>query len=258
MVVYSHSKIRSFEQCPLKFKFKYIDNAPPDFEQTIEGFLGDKIHQTLKWLYDKKIEERNIQLDDLIFYFAENWKRDFKEKIKISNGELNVDYYLKQGIQFLINYFNSNYPFKDNTIATEKKIIIPLDESKDYHVIGYIDRLVHNKEENTFEIHDYKTGNSIRTQEELDKDKQLAIYCLGIKHIFKDVKEINLIWHFLAFNKKMFSKRTDEELENLKLEILDLIKKIESAKEFLPNPSPLCKWCEFQSRCPAINPTQKL
>ena len=37
-----------------------------------------------------------------------------------------------------------------------------------------------------------------------------------ILHSFKDAKEIHLIWHFLAFNEQRISKRTEEQLEQLK------------------------------------------
>ena len=43
MVIYSHSRLSTFEQCKLKFKFRYIDKLTPEIENTIEGFLGGGI-----------------------------------------------------------------------------------------------------------------------------------------------------------------------------------------------------------------------
>jgi len=248
-MIYSHSRINTFEQCPLKFKFRYIDNLIPDTKQFIEGFLGNKIHETLEWLYN--LENKKISLDDLIHYFIRIWKKSFSPEIKIIKNE-NEDFYLNQGIKFLINYFDSNYPFEDNTIATEKKVLINLDDKGEYKLQGYIDRLVYHPDLKKIEIHDYKTG-SIKTQEELDKDKQLSIYSLGVKNLFDELREINLVWHFLAFNKKMISKRNDKQLEDIKKEILTIIKKIESTKEFNANPGILCSWCEFKSYCPLFS-----
>ena len=37
MAVYSHSKLSAFEQCPLKFKYRYIEKKTPDIEKTIEA-----------------------------------------------------------------------------------------------------------------------------------------------------------------------------------------------------------------------------
>ncbi len=250
MVCYSHSRLSTFEQCALKFKFKYIDELIPDIEQTIEGFLGNKVHDTLEWIYNQVANNNLPQLDNAIYHFVFNWKNDFNQDIKIVKQEFDAEYYFNLGTKFIIDYFTTNYPFKDNTIATEKKVIVNLGSDETYELQGYIDRLVHNKNTNIFEIHDYKTSGFLKSQKELDNDRQLALYSLAIKNDFPEAKEIHLVWHFLAFNKKMISKRTEEQLENLKQEIIQLIQKIESTTEFKPNPSRLCKWCEFKTNCP--------
>lgn len=248
MVIYSHSRISTFEQCPLRFKFQYIDRLEPEIKETIEGFLGKKVHETLEWVYREAMQGRVHELDDIIRFYLELWNKDFSEEVK-ANGEQNDPaFYFHKGIRFLVDYFVNNYPFTDNTIALEKKLVFSLDENNQYQLQGYIDRLVHNKETNTFEIHDYKTG-SIKSQEELDKDRQLALYSLGIKQEFGKQANVDLIWHFLDFNKKMLSKRTDEQLELLRQELIETIKKIESAKEFPACPGPLCRWCGFRKYC---------
>ena len=139
------------------------------------------------------------------------------------------------------------HPFLDNTIAIEHQVTIDLNNDGKYMLQGYIDRLVHNNESNIFEIHDYKTG-SIKTQEELNKDRQLALYSIGIRKEF-NASDVHLIWHFLDFNQKMISKRTEEQLESLKQDIINLINKIESTTIYPASPSPLCKWCEFGKYC---------
>jgi len=252
MVTYSHSKLSTFEQCPLKFKFRYIDRLKPDIEQTIEGFLGTKVHETLEWIYTEILKNRTqeITLDEIIKHYALSWNKDYLDTIKIVKKDCTPEDYFNKGIKFLIDYFVSNKPFKDNTIEIEKKIFVNLDS--EINLIGYIDRLVHHKDTNIFEIHDYKTSGTLKSQEELDKDRQLALYSIAIMETF-NASDVHLIWHFLDFNKKIISKRTPEQLEELKREIIQLIKKIESTNEFLPNPSCLCNWCEFQSYCPLTN-----
>ena len=51
----------------------------------------------------------------------------------------------------------------------------------------------------------------------------------------------------------MISKRTTEQLEDLKRNIIELINKIESTKEFKANPGKICDWCEFRKYCPIWN-----
>ncbi len=247
-IIYSHSRLSAFEQCPLKFRFRYIDCLEPDFKDTIESFLGGKIHETLEWVYNHQ-EKNSLELDSVIQHFVENWRKEFKPQIKIVKPNLTSEFYFNKGIKFLIDYFLKHKPFKDDTIATEKKVFVDLDEQKNYQIIGYIDRLVHNKETNIFEIHDYKTSSSIKSQKELDSDRQLALYSIAIRNEFKESNDVHLIWHFLDFNQTLISKRTTEELEQLKQEIIKLINKIENETDFFPNPGCLCNWCEFQSKC---------
>jgi len=249
MVIYSYSRLSTFEKCPLKFKFHYIDRLEPEIKETIESFLGHAVHQTLQWIYEEVAKGKTLKLDDVINNYVYNWNTEFRKEIRIVKEELDSEHYFNQGIKFLIDYFIKYSPFLDNTIATEKEVLIYLDPNGKYKLKGYIDRLVHNKETNIFEIHDYKTGGFLKTQEELDNDKQLALYSIAIKQLFENVQDVHLIWHFLAFNQKITSKRTDEQLEALKQELMQLIDKIESTKDFPANPSMLCKWCEFRKYC---------
>jgi putative RecB family exonuclease len=249
MTIYSHSRISTFEQCPLKFKFRYIDNLVPEIKQTIEGFLGNKVHETLEFIYTQILNNKTVQLDDAIEFYIQAWNKDFSNEIKITKENYDSEHYFNKGIRFLIDYFLANHPFQDNTIAIEKEVFIDLDNEGKYKIRGFIDRIAFNKETNTYEIHDYKTGEFAKSQEDLDKDRQLALYSLGIKNSLENVNNILLVWHFLDINKKMTSKRTDEQLEKLKQELIELIKKIESTTDFQANPGTLCNWCEFRKYC---------
>jgi len=101
-----------------------------------------------------------------------------------------------------------------------------------------------------YEVHDYKTGSSLSSQEELDNDRQLAMYSQWVRQNFKDFNKVRLVWHFLAFDKEMDSYRTKEELENLRKEILSQIAEIESTGDFPANVTRLCDWCLYKSICP--------
>ncbi len=252
MAIYSHSKLSTFEQCQLKYKFKYIDELEPEIKQTIEGFLGNKVHEVLEYIHQSIANKFIPSLDQIIQLYITNWNKGINDNIKIIRQDLNAEYYFNRGIRLLVDYYTENYPFKENTIATEKLIMFNLDREGKYKFRGYIDRIVFNELTNSYEIHDYKTSESPKSQYELDKDRQLAIYSIALREQF-NTNNISLIWHFLSFNKKMYSSRTIEQLEDLKQEIILLINKIESTTEFKPNPGKLCDWCEFRKYCPVWN-----
>jgi RecB family exonuclease len=251
---YSHSKLSTFEQCALRYKLKYIDKIRPEIEKTIEAHLGTCVHDTLEWIYNtvKQNPPKIPTIDEVITYYSVKWQDEFSDEIIIVKKQLNQKDYFQKGVEFLLYYYQEHSPFKDGTIECEKKIIINLDETT--KIQGFIDRLVHNIEEGSYEIHDYKTANTLPTQEKMDQDRQLALYSIAIKEIYGEDKEVKLIWHYLAHKQKIVSERTNEQLNQLKEETKQLIKKIESATEFPHNKTILCDWCEYKEICPAWNP----
>jgi len=247
--IYSHSRLSTFEQCPLKFKYRYIDYIKPEIEMSIESYLGKIVHSTLEWLYNQIKKNKIPNIDETITYYATKWEENYKPEIIIINKELTLKDYFNKGVEYVLNYYTKHSPFDDNTLEIEKRIIISLDENEEYKIQGFIDRLTYNLKTKEYEIHDYKTANNLPQQDKIDNDRQLALYAIAIKEIFGKEKEICLIWHYLAHNKKIISKRTNNQLEQLKKETLELIKKIESTTEFPPNKSILCNWCEYKSIC---------
>ncbi len=249
MAIYSHSKLSTFEQCHLRYKYRYIDKIKV-IETTIEAFLGKTVHSTLEWLYLQVKENKIPTIEEIINYYSNNWTENYKDSIKIVKQNFTTKNYFDKGVQFLIDYYFKHKPFEDNTLEVEKKIVLDLDEKGEYKIQGYIDRLVHNLEKDELEVHDYKTANNLPTQKKIDNDRQLALYSIAIKELFGKDKNVLLIWHYLAHNQKIISQRTNEQLQKLKEEIIELINEIESTKEFPSNKSILCNWCEYKSICP--------
>ena len=253
--MYSNSRLSTFEQCPLRYNFRDIDKIIPEVEKSIEAHLGTCVHDTLEWLYKEVKTGRVPTIDDLIIHYSEVWQKEFKEEFKIVKKELTAKDYFNKGVEFILNYYTANQPFQDGTIELEKKVFITLkDQDGTAHkIIGFIDRLAKNPKTGAMEVHDYKTANSLPSQDKMDKDRQLALYSIAIKDIVGKDTEINLIWHYLAHKTKIISKRTNEQLEKLKKETIELIKKVEAATEFPANEGVLCHWCEYQSMCPKFN-----
>jgi len=249
---YSHSKISAFEQCPLKFKYRYLDKIYPEFN-TIEAHLGSVVHRALQWLYTEVQNNKIPTIDEVINYYTKKWTENYSEGIVIVKQDLTVEDYFSKGVGFLLEYYSKHHPFDDNTLQLEKRIIIQLDEKGEYVILGYIDRISHNKEKNEYEIHDYKTANNMPTKEQVENDRQLALYSIALKELFGEEAKVCLTWHYLAHNQKVCSRRTNEQLEQLKKEILEKIKQIEQTKNFPPYLSKLCDWCDYKNICPAWN-----
>lgn len=247
---YSHSRLSTFNQCPFKYKLKYIDNIDPIIKDTIETFLGSIVHQTLEQLYQNLLTGHINTLDDLLSSFYHKWYEQWNNEILIVKKKYSMEHYQLLGKQYITDYYHQYEPFNTTkTISVEERIIFSLDEEKNYQMKGYIDRLSESKS-GYYEIHDYKTTTRLPSQSQLDNDRQLAIYALGLKQKYLDVKDITLVWHFLKFNKEMRSKRSDQQLSRLSSQLISLIDIIEHTKDYPRNPSVLCHWCSYKPICP--------
>lgn len=253
MPVYSHSRLETYRNCPLCFRFKYIDKLDTEVTETVEAFLGSRVHDALEKLYRDRRFMRENSADDLVDFYNSDWEKNWNAGIEIVREEYTQENYRKMGEEFLRNYYSRYEPFGEGIlIGLEKKVKIPLDKARKYSLIGYIDRLM-ARGDNTYEIHDYKTASNLPMQEYLDADRQLALYEIAVRKMFPDAGKVELVWHYLAFDREMRSSRTAEQLEGLKRETVELIDKIEEHKatnDFPARESRLCDWCQFQEHCP--------
>ena len=249
MAQYSHSKLGTFQQCKQKYKFQYVDKVKVESKDTIETFLGSLVHKTLEKLYkDLKFQKLNTK-EELLNFFKECWNKEFNDKILIVKKDYKKENYFEMGIKFISDYYEHYKPFNNlTTLGIETEYRLELDDGNSYHV--RMDRLSCDKDGNYY-VCDYKTNNQLKPQEELDEDRQLAMYSLWVKNNFNDCKNVKLVWYFLAFDKEMISERNEEQLLNLKLDVQNIIKEIESCNNFLTTISNLCDWCAYKSLCPA-------
>jgi len=256
MPTYSYSKVTCFEQCPLKFKFQYIDKIKTEIEQSIEAFLGSLVHEALEKLYTDLKFQKVMKIEEVLDFYNDLWQKNWNDAIVIVKKGYDKENYRKMGEKFLTDYYNHYKPFdKGKVLGLETTEFIDLDDKYKFHV--RIDRL-NEEEDGAYEIHDYKTGGYLPEQAKFDEDRQLALYSLWILKKFDNVKRIKLIWHYLAFDKEIISERTQDQLMKLRRETIKAIDKIEAAKDFPSAVTRLCDWCNFRPICPHFKHLYKI
>ncbi|RLI98113.1 MAG: hypothetical protein DRO99_01535 [Candidatus Aenigmatarchaeota archaeon] len=257
-MTFSNSRLDCFEQCPFKFKLKYIDKIKPEIGKGIEAYMGTVVHATLEKLYKDMLYQKLNSLEDLITYYKEQWESNWDDNIVIVKEEYTPENYRKMGEEYIRTYYERFKPFdQDKTLGLEVRIDVNIGPNGEYTVMGYIDRLS-QPEEGVYEIHDYKTSIKPKTQDELEADRQLALYALAIRQKYPDAKKVRQVWHFLAQDKHMVVEKGVDDLKKLEEETVRLIKKIEEESEFPHKGSALCGWCEYRDRCPDFKHEHKL
>ena len=248
MATYSHSKLSTFSQCRYKYKLQYIDGVKIEGAESVEAFMGSRVHEALEKLYkDLKFQKLN-SLKDLLKFYRDSWDKSWTDDIIIVKKDYSAKNYKMMGEKYLTDYYNNYAPFDQMTILgleTQDRLHLP--DGNHYHV--RMDKL--GFKNGVYYVCDYKSNNRMKDQQEADEDRQLAMYSIWVKNTFKDAKKVVLLWHMLAFNKEVTSERTDAQLKKLQDDTMALIKEVEKAKEFPTKVTALCDYCSYKSICPA-------
>ncbi len=193
MAIYSYSRLNCYEQCPRKYKFQYIDKIKTEMKETIELFLGKRVHETLRKLYWDMWHQKMNSLGELLFFLREEWLNNWDESIVIVKKEYSREDYLNMAEQYISDYYSRYKPFNcGRTLAIEKRISINLDDLGKYKLMCYIDRITKTNY-GYYQIHDYKTSSHLPTTRRIQMDRQLALYAMIVKLKYPYIKNIRLI-----------------------------------------------------------------
>ena len=88
MSKYSSSQVQTYIQCPLKYRYQYVDKIPLlEFEETADTLLWKLVHKTLEKLYDDVNLSKVPSKNDLISFYYDLWEekeRETNKKLKTS------------------------------------------------------------------------------------------------------------------------------------------------------------------------------
>jgi len=255
MTVYSHSRLGAFESCPRKYWYAYIGKPDVLKVEGIEAFMGSRVHEALEALYAAGLGGRTMTLDEVVAVYEERWAAEWSEAVRIVKRGFTAADYCRVGRDAVAGYYRRHQPFDaSRTLELEARVEVDLDGTGSHRMKGYVDRIA-RRADGTYEIHDYKTSAKLMRQKEADEDRQLALYQIGLAAMWGDVREVELVWHYVRFDAELRSRRTPEQLEAVRTECIARIDEIEACGSeeaaFPTQPSRLCDWCEFNGICPA-------
>jgi putative RecB family exonuclease len=248
---YSHSQLETFESCPLKYRLQYRDRIKTG-RKSIEAFMGTMVHDALEKLYRDLRMSCRPDLEELIKYYLAKWETSFGEGVFVVRSEYSPEDYRETGLRCIRDYYGRYAPFGGGIpVWLERKVNIPVQdtEGRAINFTGVLDRL-DSCEGGMYEIHDYKTSSFLPTRQDLEEDRQLSLYQLAVEEAFPDVQAVDLVWHYLTFDRELRLRRERPILERISGETANLVREIEGAVEFPPRESRLCEWCDVQEHCP--------
>ncbi|MGH7245496.1 MAG: ATP-dependent helicase [Candidatus Levyibacteriota bacterium] len=236
----SYSQIQTFEICPLHYKLKYILKIPTPLSPS-QSF-GMSIHAALREFYQLHTRGEKIRIDDIkdilkMYWISEGYENKAHEKESFERATTST-----------LAYLQKMFDPKISLIALELPFQFPVNQIK---VGGRIDRIDSIGEK--ISIIDYKTGDNLPTEKELQENFQLSLYALAAteihdKLIQKTPENIVLSLHFIEKQKIFTTSRTKDDLLVAKQRIIEIAKEIEIS-DFLCSHYILCKNCEYKMLC---------
>ena len=249
---FSYSQLNTFKTCPQQYKIIYMDGIRKE-DESIEAFIGKRVHEVLEWLYNKTNRKKPyLTFDRLCQKYDDQWMEHWHKKIHIADTRNSSDFYYTIGKRCLSNYYGRYGPTFDQMVEdTELKLQFKIG---DYNFRGVIDRLDHTGQ-GKWIVHDYKTTKHQKSQLQAMNDIQLALYQIAVEQNFGQVNDISLTWHFLRMGTEITILHTQEQLEVLQKKLIKMVEKIincmDDENNFLPKETILCSWCYLWEECNA-------
>jgi RecB family exonuclease len=241
----SYSSISLYQQCPLLYKLRYVDNLKPKPRAPLS--FGNSLHKALEFMYDIKAPPP-LPLEKILTYYEQNRVKEGYESEEEEKG------YLDYGKEILTEFYNKNIKDFKLPMAIEGDYIIDIGAIKLRAKIDRIDRL-----KDGVEIIDYKSNANPITIDKLIGSQQLAIYQMVIE-LKLGVRVERLTYYQLRTQLPISTERyLDERIEEVKNEILIVADKIRK-EEFAARLNDYCP-CDFPHLCPYFKdkyPSEKI
>ena len=244
------SKVSSFTDCALAFKFSTIDRLPEP--PTIAATRGTLVHAALERLFVLPPAERTIEAALTCLDAAADALRDDPELVDLgldADGEARL---VDEAEQLVRRYFQLEDPTTVQPIGIELLLDAEVGGTR---LRGIIDRLELDAD-GELVVTDYKTGRAPNQRYEQGRLGGVHVYSLLCERNFgRRPAKVRLL--YLADPLEISTTPSDQSTRAVERKVGAIWTAIERAcdrDDFRPRPSKLCAWCAFQVHCPAYQP----
>jgi len=253
LTTYSYSSLSCFRQCPLQFKFRYVDKIKVPRVVTPDTYLGTAVHRVLRKLYRLGADDVLIPQADALAEYHREWEKVDLSTFQVTSDYYTVDDYIRIGEKMLVRHYDKYRPFNQGALlGTEMHLSFELPQTP-FKIRGYIDKLWRRDDE-VVEICDYKTGQTVARPLDESYRWQMGIYELAVRAAWPQYETIELAQHFLRQDETVSCRMTADQLDELTEEIKGVILESHQAERLGSFPAQEgghCRWCDYQDYCPA-------
>ncbi|MBM3718182.1 MAG: PD-(D/E)XK nuclease family protein [Actinobacteria bacterium] len=249
----SPSSIRTFSDCPQKWKLAYVDKIkePPKWHL----HLGNFVHEVLEHLYKLPADQRTVETVRTVA--KERWEANGWETKVGGLAEMKgpISQFKHEAFDAITNLWAIENPTETTIDDMERRVKVAVDGVA---MSGIIDRL--QIESGTAVISDYKTGKipdpKFPENSEANKFFQLLAYALMLESLDgTETSRVELL--YLNHKARHPLDVTPARLAVARGKIVETREAIDSSaavEDFHCNVTKLCDWCHYKGTgdCPAF------
>jgi putative RecB family exonuclease len=244
----SPSKVSSFRDCALAFRFSAIDRLPePPSAPAAKGTL---VHRALELLLGLEPAERTIEAALALLPQAEADVLDGEEYGELGlTAEARVAF-VGEAAGLVHKYFQLEDP---RTIRPEGLEMMLEAEVGGVRLRGIIDRLERDAD-GRLVVTDYKTGRVPSERFEHGKLGGVHFYAFLCEQVLGE-RPARIQLYYLAEPVAIVAEPSDQSILGLQRRVGAIWSAVERAcerEDFRPSPGRLCDWCAFKDYCPAF------
>ncbi len=237
----SPSKIDTYEDCPLKFKFQYVLRVP-QLPKTYFA-MGRTMHSVAEQLVKMEQNGTKPTKELALEVFEQQWDSALyrNQRTKESQDKATS----KEMIKTYLDWDEKN-PNTPVDVETKFKISI-----HDATISGIIDR-VEMTPDGEYEVIDFKTGKAYKNKNTIKNDIQMNVYALGTEKLYQKLPKKTSLF-YIKSNEIVSHFIDRERLEEFKTTLGETVDDIFDEK-FQANPGWKCRWCDYAQICDEKDP----
>ena len=245
----SPSKVSTFKDCALAFRFSAIDKLPEP--PSIPATKGTLVHRALELLFVARPHERTRPFADGCFADAVAELDSDPEFLELGLTEADAELFVADAARMFGRYFDLEDPTSFDPIGVELLLSTHIDNLLVRGIIDRLDRLPNGD----LVVTDYKTGRAPSANQEAARLGGVHFYAYLCQRIF-GVRPAKVQLMYLGSSPQIIvATPTEQSIAGLERKLRAVWSAIELAceqEDFRPKQSMLCNWCSFKEFCPAF------
>jgi len=252
----SYSSISCYLQCPLKWRFHYVDQLPEEFV-TSSLVFGQAIHESVAAFLNASLSGDSLTPDEMLMVYLNAWRGSNGIEIRCSNGD-SEEKLLKKA-QDLLSLWHSGQDGMTEILGVEEEFTFDMADLADYPsldlppLIGYVDHII-KQPNGSITLIDLKTAARKPSQLQADQSLQLTAYSLGAAALGFDPDDLTLRLDYLLKGTQpdlvsLQTTRSEDDRRRFVKMVAGVWKGITNSA-FFPKTDWYCRSsCGYQSQC---------